>query len=114
LRENKERAASRPGKRSAGPFALGLLTNLSNPKAAIVLTGLTAVLAQSYPDRGSLMIAVAGMPALTLMWFAFLATTLAMPMAQGRLLKHRRVLSFAMGAALALAGLSLIQSMTTP
>ena len=112
LREDKARATIRPGKRSAGSFLLGLLTNLSNPKAAIVLIGLTAVLAQSYPDRGDLMIVVAGMPALTLIWFSFLAATLAMPGAQGRLLKHRRVLSFAMGAALVLAGLSLIQSMT--
>lgn len=99
-----------PNKKGAPPLLLGLLTNLANPKAAIVLVGLTAVLAEDVPARGSLMVLVLGMPLLTLAWFSLLATVLARPGFRDRLLSHRRISNAAVGIALAGVGVLLIQT----
>ena len=92
------------------PLLLGLLTSLANPKAAIVLVGLTAVLTESLPDRGLLMVMVFGMPLLTLAWFSLLATVLARPAFRDRLLSQKRVLDTAVGVVLAGVGIVLIQA----
>lgn len=91
------------------PFVLGLLTNMANPKAAVVLVGLTAVLAETNSEPVALMGIVLGMPVLTLTWFSLVATALARPTSRDRLLSCRRALNLAMGAALAAVGVLLIQ-----
>ncbi len=110
IRNGSETSADEPAPSSTGPFLLGLATNLANPKAAIVLVGLTAVLAEGTPETGPLIVIVLGMPLLTLAWFSLLATVLARPLFRDRLLAQRRRLDAAMGVALAGVGILLIQT----
>ena len=110
IRNTGTRANEGSEEKDISPFVLGLLTNMTNPKAAIVLVGLTAVLAEANPDTLALMGTVLGMPVLTLMWFSLVATALARPAIRDRLLSYHRALNLAMGAALASVGVLLIQS----
>ncbi len=110
IRDGSRSPAAVPTKITAGPFLLGLATNLANPKAAIVLVGLTAVLAEDAPETGSLVALVLGMPLLTLAWFSLLATILARPLFRDRLLAQRRLLDAIVGLALAGVGVLLIQT----
>ena len=114
IRGGSESPAAVPTKVTAGPFLLGLATNLANPKAAIVLVGLTAVLAEENPQTGPLILLVLGMPLLTLAWFSLLATILARPVFRDRLLAQRRLLDGVVGVALAGVGLLLIQTTGAP
>jgi threonine efflux protein len=102
-----------PEKTISAPFLIGMLTNLGNPKAAVVLVGLTAVLSEAVPDRDSLMIMVLGMPALTLIWFSAVATALSLEGVRDKLLAKQRWLDLAVGIALAGVGAILIQSTPT-
>ena len=110
IRNGSGSAAEDKGKPLAGPFVLGLLTNLANPKAAIVLVGLTAVLAEGMPETGPLVLVVLGMPLLTLAWFSLLATALARPLMRDRLLAQRRTLDAVTCVALMGVGVLLIQT----
>jgi threonine efflux protein len=98
-----------PEDKDISPFVLGLLTNMANPKAAVVLVGLTAVLAEANSEPVALMGIVLGMPVLTLTWFSLVATALARAASRDRFLSCRRALNLAMGAVLAAVGVLLIQ-----
>ena len=114
IRNGSAAPAAVPTKITAGPFLLGLATNLANPKAAIVLVGLTAVLAEENSQTGPLVLLVLGMPLLTLAWFSLLATILAQPVFRDRLLAQQRLLDGVVGVALAGVGLLLIQTTGAP
>ena len=98
---------------SAAPLVLGLATNLANPKAAIVLVGMTALMADEVPETGPLILLVLAMPLLTLAWFSLLATVLASSVICDRLLRRQKILGVAMGAALVGIGVLLIQTAGT-
>ena len=98
---------------SASPLILGLATNLANPKAAVVLVGMTAVMAEDVSEAGLLILIVLGMPAITLAWFSLLATTFAQSAFRDRLLRQQRKLSIAVGAAFFGIGILLIQNVGT-
>lgn len=101
----------------AAPFVLGLMTNLANPKAAIVLVGLTTVLgeasAEAGADQSGLILVVLGMPLLTALWFTLVASVLSHDVVRNRLLSSRRILDGLTGVALAAVGILLIQSVQT-
>lgn len=102
-------AETRPEK-DASPLLMGLLTNLANPKAAVVLVGLTALMADSISNTATLSVLVLGMPALTWLWFSLLATVLAKPVVRDRLLSYQRALDVWVGVALIGIGILLIQA----
>lgn len=105
--QNSEAPASVKG---VAPFLLGLMTNLANPKAAVVLVGLTAVLGQSHP--GDVWLLVLGMPILTATWFTLVASVLSHQNIREKLVDHRRGLEGLTGIALAVVGIILIQSVS--
>ena len=92
------------------PLLLGLITNLANPKAAVVLVGLTAVLSDSLPDRNSVMLAVLCMPAIAAIWFTSVSTILSHRRIREALVSRQRFLDMAVGIALAGVGAILIQT----
>ncbi len=95
---------------AGSPFLLGLMTNLANPKAAVVLVGLTAVLGDAMPDRSSLILAVLGMPVLAAGWFVLLSTVLSHERVRAVLESNQRLLDMSIGIALAGVGAILIQT----
>lgn len=95
---------------SAGPYLLGLATNLANPTAAVVLVGLVVAMAEQVPERGDLITSVLGMPVIAGLWFTLVATTLSHDAIRKRLTANQRVLDGLTGIALAGVGVLLIQS----
>lgn len=94
--------------KAMAPLLLGLATNLANPKAAVVLVGLTAVLGETYPEQT--LILVLGMPVLTALWFVGVATVLSHQTLRDRLIENQRWLDGLSGLALVAVGIILIQS----
>ena len=92
------------------PLWIGLITNLANPKAAVVLVGLTAVLNDAVPDQYTLMAVVLGMPVLAIAWFVAISTLLSRAGVRIYLLKRQRLIDFAVGIAFAGVGAILIQA----
>lgn len=92
------------------PILVGLLTNLGNPKAAVVLVGLTSVLSDATPNQNTLMLLVLGMPLLAATWFISVSTILSHASVRDYLLSKQRLLDLAVGLALAGVGAILIQS----
>jgi threonine efflux protein len=95
-------------------FMVGLLTNLGNPKAAVVIVGLTAELSHTGAVFTDILFLVSGMPALTALWFIALATVLTAPAVQDRLRTWRRGIDGVCGLALAVAGALLLRDAGTP
>ncbi len=94
---------------STPAFGLGLLTNLGNPKAAVVLLGLTALLGDGFGSAGGTLAAAAGMPILTGLWFTGLAVALTGSALHQTLMARRRWLDAISSLAIALVGGLLIQ-----
>lgn len=105
--------ADRPMRQmSAGPYVLGLATNLANPKAAVVLVSLVVAMAEQVPARDDLMMQVLGMPVLAGIWFTVVATALSHRAIRERLAEKQRVIDGVVGAALAAVGILLIQAVS--
>ena len=92
------------------PFLLGLLTNVSNPKAAIVLVGLTTVLSEAASDKNQALGLVLGMPILAMIWFSMVATVLSNHALRDVLVSRQRIVDAMVGIALAGVGIILLQS----
>lgn len=97
---------------SGSPLLLGLLTNLGNPKAAIVLVGLTSVLSDTVSSQNTLLLIVLGMPLMAAAWFISVSTILSHASVREYLQSRQRLLDLVVGMALAGVGVILIQ--TTP
>lgn len=97
-------------KRGRSPLWLGLITNLANPKAAVVLVGLTAVLNDEIPNQHTLMMVVLGMPVLAVAWFVAISTVLSRASVRAYLTKQQRLIDLAVGIAFAGVGAILIQA----
>lgn len=97
---------------SAGPYLLGLATNLANPSAAVVLVGLVAALADGVPEQGKLMSLVMGMPLMAALWFTAVALMLSHEAVRDRMASHQRVLDGLTGVAFAGIGILLIQTVS--
>lgn len=114
IRNSSPQPAEQSPSGATGPFVLGLMTNLANPKAAVVLVGLTAVVGDAYTDAGTdaerLLLAVLGMPVLTALWFMMVAVVLSHHAVRNRLTASRRLFEGLTGVALAAVGILLIQS----
>lgn len=83
-------------------FLRGLLTDLSNPKAAVFFTSLFAVAIPPGAAGGEIATFVAVMPAIAMVWYAIVALTLsAGPVARafGRIRRHVQIAAGAMLAA---------------
>lgn len=110
IRGREQVSRTEPLDNGRAPLLLGLIMNIANPKAAIVLVGLTTVLSDSASDRQSVVLAVAGMPCLTVLWFTTVSVFLAGARAREILSFNQRVLDMVGGIALAGVGAILIQT----
>jgi threonine efflux protein len=110
IRGQRPREQSEPAELEGSPLILGAVTNLANPKAAVVLIGLTAVLSDAVPGRSELTLAVLGMPLLTAAWFTSVSTILSHDRIRVGLASRQRLLDMIVGIALAGVGAILIQA----
>ena len=110
IRGAQESPGETPETSKKSPFLLGLLTNVSNPNAAIVLVGLTTVLSEAVADKDQLIGLVLGMPILALIWFSTVATVLSSHALMQSLLSHQRPVDGLVGFALAGVGIIMLQS----
>ena len=114
IRGQEPREHTEPAELTGSPLILGLVTNLANPKAAVVLVGLTAVLSDAVPGRTDLMLAVLGMPIIAAIWFTAVSTILSHERIRAALVARQRILDMAVGIALAGVGAILIQATQAP
>jgi len=98
-----------PIHKAAPAFGLGLLTNLGNPEAAVVLIALTALLADSYQSETGVLLAASAMPVMAAIWFAAVALVLTGSAVHRRLMAWRRGLDALTSLAIAIIGGLLIQ-----
>lgn len=88
-------------------FARGLVTDLSNPKAAIFFTSLFAVAVPVGTGAGSLLVIAGVIPAIAFLWYGFVATAMSGGPLQRAYDRAERYVLAAAGALLAALGLRL-------
>ena len=93
----------------ASAFGLGLLTNLGNPEAAVVLLGLSVLLTDAFASQNAALLAGLGMPVMAALWFGAVALVLTGSALHSRLMAWRRWLDALSSLAIAIIGGLLIQ-----
>ncbi|MGB1875358.1 MAG: LysE family translocator [Rhodospirillaceae bacterium] len=110
MRGTQQKSLGEPLKNEGAPILSGLITNIANPKAAIVLIGLTTVLSDNAADSQSVVAAVVGMPCLTVLWFTAVSVFFTGSRVIEIFSSNQRVLDMVGGIALAGVGAILIQT----
>ncbi|MDO9451645.1 MAG: LysE family transporter [Stagnimonas sp.] len=96
---------ARPDRRS---FAIGLTTNLLNPKATLFFVALCSTLITSGTPLGWRFALAAWIVVSTGLWFSLVALMLGHPAARRRLAAHAHRIDQAMGVVLIVLGLSML------
>lgn len=106
----RETAATTPPRRLRGPFALGFVTQLSNPKTAIVYGGVFAALFPQEPTRAFEAAVLACVVLVEAGWYTIVALALSVASTRTAYLRHKARIDRAAGLFLGGLGIRLATS----
>ncbi|ACB74760.1 LysE family translocator [Opitutus terrae] len=91
-----------------GSFRQGLLTQLSNPKAAVVYGSVFAALLPAHPPAWAAVVLLGVIFAMETGWYAFVAVTLSAEASRAVYLRSKALIDRSAGGVMALLGLKLL------
>lgn len=107
-RKNATAKKTAPPKNKRNAFIMGLLTNLSNPKAIVFFASVFALALTPETSAATKLATVVLCGITTVLWFGFVALALSTPRLRARYQKGSKVIDRVCGSLLILFGLKLI------